>query len=540
MERRKFAISATAFITTLFVGRTTKLNGQITAAAAKKTIDGVDSFTGEKTTFTKVTDIKDSECDGVIYRKVGNEYFKRDFTGDIDVRWFGAKGDGVTDDTDAFNKALATPDKKTIYVPSTKNGYIINSTVTIPNNKNLVGDGKGNGENTRTKITFTGTGVLFNVHSYYVTIKDLHIISSANNSVDNTAFFLMVTQTMMENVTIDGFRLGVKNTFGHTTFSHFFRNVMITGCGTGVYFDTANNISFEGCFFDSNNLCAKLNACTQVSFSNGTVMQTSGNLKAGYRRAESSESKILELSNSRAISIRDCYFEVGAGTITGNNQKIATLTSISGFNFTGNYCICSYRPDQPPLFDIADDKCLSVNITGNAFLRTGPNTFIVGTSGTGVGKQYIVNINSNRLSANSFEIDNSFMPQLKAPSKDSYTINYSTQVGYCSLDNGNVHVFGTIILANKDTSLKGPLSIGNLPLAMKKGLNPKLNLSGSLEIKNMTNSKNGKYIDIRSGDSFVQLKDENSNPILFEDIANGAVINFSINYPYAQTTVSGA
>jgi hypothetical protein len=74
----------------------------------------LDSNTGESFTYSKVTAYSDgsamsnAKCDGVIYRKLGSEYFKRNFTGAVDVSWFGAVGDGFANDTAAFQKAVAS------------------------------------------------------------------------------------------------------------------------------------------------------------------------------------------------------------------------------------------------------------------------------------------------------------------------------------------------------------------------------------------------------------------------------------------------
>jgi len=72
----------------------------------------IDPYTSEAVTYSKVINysdgsaMNDSKIDGVIYRKKGSEYFKRNFTGPIGITWFGAKpGDGI-DDKMAIQKAV--------------------------------------------------------------------------------------------------------------------------------------------------------------------------------------------------------------------------------------------------------------------------------------------------------------------------------------------------------------------------------------------------------------------------------------------------
>lgn len=64
-------------------------------------IELLDSHTNEYVTFSKVTkfadgsNMNDAKCDGVIYRKLGNEYFKRNWTGPKYSEWKGIRNANV-------------------------------------------------------------------------------------------------------------------------------------------------------------------------------------------------------------------------------------------------------------------------------------------------------------------------------------------------------------------------------------------------------------------------------------------------------------
>jgi hypothetical protein len=114
--------------------------------------DIIDTYTGENFNYSKVTifsdgtAMDDTKADGIIYRKLNGEYFKRNFTGAVNVKWFGAKGDGVTDDYSVLQNildkcALGLLSSRKIYFPCGL--YLISNTLRIGNRTTIFGESPG-------------------------------------------------------------------------------------------------------------------------------------------------------------------------------------------------------------------------------------------------------------------------------------------------------------------------------------------------------------------------------------------------------------
>ncbi|PEZ94197.1 hypothetical protein CN374_00160 [Bacillus cereus] len=84
----------------------------------------------------------------------------------ISVKKFGAKGDGINDDTVAFQKAIANAINGKVFLPKTSSFYLVNSDLVIPEGINFISEGASlrmndgllilNGNNILQGVTFDG------------------------------------------------------------------------------------------------------------------------------------------------------------------------------------------------------------------------------------------------------------------------------------------------------------------------------------------------------------------------------------------------
>lgn len=104
-------------------------------------IQVLDVYTGENITYNKTTvneqgaAITDSDCDGVIYRKLGTEYFKRNINEIIYPRWFGAIGNSIADDSVVINSILSKYTRYTVDGEGLE--YFISDTISLKEKNNL-------------------------------------------------------------------------------------------------------------------------------------------------------------------------------------------------------------------------------------------------------------------------------------------------------------------------------------------------------------------------------------------------------------------
>jgi len=196
----------------------------------------IDSYTKELVNYETVANSDGLVIDGIVYRKKGNEVYRRRFEGSVNVKWFGAVGDGVNDDSNAIqqaiefckvnrknfikeknNSSITNPlSVNTVYFPS--GVYKVNKSIKVPSFVSLKGENK---ESTIIRTLLTGINVI-----------DFSIDSSDINKFETFTY----SYTKIENLTIAG------KWFNTNPFNYKF-DPPNRGLGNGIY--TKNNIRLQ-------------------------------------------------------------------------------------------------------------------------------------------------------------------------------------------------------------------------------------------------------------------------------------------------------
>ncbi|MDB5193235.1 MAG: hypothetical protein JWQ96_2798, partial [Segetibacter sp.] len=263
----------------------------------------------------------------VIVSRTGKRY-KRVYDGNLSVAWFGAKGDGKTDDTQAFIKAIASG-SNVIYIPYKAGGYRI-SNVPVNRTVTLKGDNKFNtiirpaANNVSCFVTqnqfveyhhlyFDGTGT-----TNTVGIEHKHRISTINS-----CFF-------------SGFQKGIFNNKnfveGGKPDEQIIINSRFRSCEYGIYSD--------GHFINSKILNSIFHGCTRSAIfctDNSylaSTLTTEGLLIERCLVYDSGDplgnTAAVDIRNLDFTFIRNCMFDI-------NNHTALSLLNSQNCNLSGTY-----------------------------------------------------------------------------------------------------------------------------------------------------------------------------------------------------------
>ena len=292
--------------------------------------------------------------------------YERVFTGPLNAKWFGCVADGVTDDSDALQRAWdqyttvtgtnsdATPDAdlKPLYFPA--GNYLATGGKTFTTTAPF---GLIFGEARSTRLA----NVKFKVEHKYTTIRDLFLTGSATYGVlldDGTASGSLRTNFTMANCYITGKTDGLKQVdggkFGVIEDCQFVNNT--TGVNlaseTGTTAETGS-LAFYGCLIDNNTNGILVTKFTDLrldscNFENNTnygisLSPVSGNDLVNKILINNCN---LEDQDDRTVSISS-FADAGGGKVTatcsashllagGQNVTISGTTNYNGtFEISG-------------------------------------------------------------------------------------------------------------------------------------------------------------------------------------------------------------
>lgn len=174
-------------------------------------------------------------------------------SGEVNVNWFGAKGDGIKDDTESIQKALSS-EAQTINFNTGK--FLVTNTLNVRGaRKTLKGFGIGsspykyvhnkiitNESNTNPILNVNGVGT--SGYRNGLLIDGIHI--EGNNKCDGIYFEGVTSNLSMINCSVGLCKKAL--VFDNTLISHF-SNLDISTNETAIYFksDYFNNVSFRDC-----------------------------------------------------------------------------------------------------------------------------------------------------------------------------------------------------------------------------------------------------------------------------------------------------
>lgn len=371
-------------------------------------IKRVDINTGENVNYRETTTwhdgsaMDDSKVDGVIFIKVDSKYYKRQYEDFINVKWFGVKGDGITDDTSAIQRAFdfifeaRNYGIKVIFFP--EGIYKITADLISPSQCEIVGAFKNSTvifqtsrlnnafvvkENRTTpneRITAQDT-VFRNI-----TIRSLlydknafgwfdHTQISSNNN-NSGIIFNSIVRTHLQNVNIEGFETA--GVFYNNSYYHKFDNIFVrfnkigllaTGTCTSIFglnsefrFNAQGHrlidsyaCKFSNCLLESNHT----NYLNPIDFNSQT---------------DSSAGMAVLLEGSSRITYSNCYFEAHNVTAYIKNSECIVFEN----NFISSGSHNSIYPQTP-----SDGfSFLLINSINNSFINNDHYTAPVFEDGT--------------------------------------------------------------------------------------------------------------------------------------------------------------
>lgn len=287
--------------------------------------------------FVYLSASSDSTNMGTIFKPltVNGRWF-RSYSGPLNVRWFGAKGDGTTDDTAALSNALALAvSTKTLWIPD--GTYKITSTLSVTNGERLTIEGDKKAilhceiPNTNSPlISITSENNYFAIKSITLTADQVDQHGHAISLISPSSGY-WPQEVLLRDVVITGFKgYGLDNLGALTPTAAVYAwngsglkidscNFSYTSIGLSlkdIYKSTVYSTTFNEHTFNA----VRLNGCGNITFT-GCILNAAG--------GGSANDGLAYIFGSEAIAFYGTRFKNGnpvavdmTGTATANKNII--------------------------------------------------------------------------------------------------------------------------------------------------------------------------------------------------------------------------
>lgn len=274
----------------------------------------------------------------------------RQYSGAVNIKWFGAVGDGVTDDTVHIQNAIdfALPTQSIVSFDS--GIYLVTDTINIYTGTQIQGNMLGGytawasalSEIDASTIKFvpTSTKTLFELSEYdtafsfkgQCSVSNLRLFGDGTTNSNIAMDLTFSYYNRFNNISISGFETGI---YAHATINNRFENLLITQCSLCVDSGTvATTDVFDQCTFNQSDKGVKTVGSIGIRFVNCLAEQLGED--AFDIDATSSDIVVNNLYSEDcpydATATDPCVFRVG---YTGTSNKSAIQLTVSSSQIRG-------------------------------------------------------------------------------------------------------------------------------------------------------------------------------------------------------------
>ena len=315
----------------------------------------------------------------------------------VSIKDFGAVGNGITDDTTAFNNAISTftSANNPIQINLGNSTYKITSGLTFdPLLIKFIGQSATLNFSTMTSgvaLTLTGTGSANGI--FGTCMRDVKIVGPGiSSNVDGIYFNSTIGKAILNlgfyGVDVSYFRSG--HLYGNYTWNIFWYNCTVGYCNKAVNIPTATTTSGENVVYE-NSLIYNSNGGLNLQSANWDIRFVNCSIDAisGY--------SVYQTASLAFFT--NCHFESGAATITNPPFYVDqtggdTTLQITGGNIyinctTAGYMFSVNTTPNSGTGVLVDGVYINYGLTGINYLATGTGDFLIRNTFTNITNGFL-------------------------------------------------------------------------------------------------------------------------------------------------------